>query len=231
MRTGAWLLCAAVAGWAGLLCATVRADNIVYNVTLNTAPLEVPGTFYLDFAMYGGNGQNNVTISNFSFGNGGSATGSANYVVPGDASGDLYSSISLDTFNPNYPDNEVYQTFTAGDSLSFTVTSSNVEAPVNTTPDVFAFFIDDATTNAFQTTGLYSELMSLTYNNPGGDPTLSTYPSTDAYSDVSLGAPVAQLASAVPLPSIWAMGLVLTPMLALALWWHRRRGSAIHKDV
>src|SRR5580704_8986087 len=135
MRKVARLFSIVLVGWAGLLCASARADNVVYNVTLNTAPLENPstGTVYLDFAMYTGNAQNAVTISNFNFGNGGAATGSA---IPfaGDESGSLYSSVSLDTYNPANPDNELYQTFTPGDTLSFTVTSTNVEAPANTTP-------------------------------------------------------------------------------------------------
>lgn len=225
MRKVAWILCAALTVWTGMLSSAARADDVVYNVTMDTTPLETNpnAPFYLDFTLAGQNG-NTVTISNFTYG-GGAATGSP-VIFQGDASGSISSSVTLDTLGAQ-ASNELYQSFTPGSTLSFTVTSNNIVLG-GSPPDQFLFQMDygpsDPTDSIYPTTIQTDDLtnssfLSLTYNQTG------IIQSTFGSPSFGLSAPQV---SAAPLPPIWAMGLALTPMLALGLWQHQRRGSSIH---
>jgi hypothetical protein len=221
--------------WIGLvgclLClaeTSARADES-WTVTLDTSQLAVNYTspFGLDFELIGANG-NTVTLTDFSFGNGGSAGPGAAFLTGG-AGGDLGGSVVLSDAADFFSD--FNQQFTPGDMLSFTVDSTVVPPPSGGIPDNFSMVIFSAydpvngynpSTGAGGTpipttdpTGA-DTFLSLDINGPGST-TPSGYPSVNG--DVS----ITITPQSVPEPSsgaIVASGLVC---LAGVLFGARRR--------
>ena len=125
------------------------------------------------------------------FGGGGSPFGSASTF--GNASGDLTSSISLNDIGSAF--NEFFQSFTAGNALSFVVTlTTNVEAP---TPDAFAFAILDKNLLNVLTNGPGDTLLLVNIDNAFVGGALQTFHSQDA----RLGGVVNVVADPVPEPA------------------------------
>jgi hypothetical protein len=129
-----WLLgLALIAGGS-----SARAD-LTWTVNLDTSQLAANYSqpFGLDFELLGGNG-NTVTLSNFSFGTGGTAGPGAAFTTAG-ASGDLGGSVVLnDSANFLVDFN---QQFTPGGALSFNVDSTLVAPPSGGFPDTFSMVI------------------------------------------------------------------------------------------
>jgi hypothetical protein len=166
-----------------MLPGSVRADAI-YDVSIDTAALtsSSSGPFSLDFQFTDGSGTNDgnntVTLSNFSFG-AGSPTGSA--ATTGTVSGDLTGGFSLtdsDFFN------EFTQTFTPGNTLSFTVDlTSNVDA--GGVPDEFSFAILDSTGSEIPTLGTFDILLLADIDS--SQPTLYGFASDPSRGTVATG--------------------------------------------
>jgi hypothetical protein len=215
MRKTPWFFRAVITACVGLLGSATQADSITYDVTLDTSSLEslvsTYGPFSLDLQLLpGGTTANNVTISNFSYGTGGSAGSPAATI--GNASGDIFTSVFLNESVLPSLDNELYEPFTPGDTLSFQVASSINPALPTDTPDGFFFNILDNTLNNIPTQGSSNELLYFAYNS--GGPTLATYEGADPYN--SLPAPSVAV---VPEPAT----LALLGIGANWLLWRRRR--------
>jgi len=110
------------------------------HVSLNTSVLS-GGTYTLGLELIDGDGvaNNTAVVSDFGF-NGGSAVGGASYI--GDAMGDLNTSVSLDDVGGG---SIFAQDFTAGTTLTFSVTLTDNLAAGAVTPDAFSFLICDTT--------------------------------------------------------------------------------------
>jgi hypothetical protein len=203
------------AALAALACAAALAHAPVaqavltlgYHITVTTSPLigHSAGPFSLDFQLTDGSGlgdgNNTATISNLSY-SGGGATGLA--TLSGGASGNLASGASL-TDTAFF--NEVFQSFTPGNTLSFDLSlTSNADA--GGTPDAFSFAILDSSLYNLQTTGVNDTLLFINLN--GGAPTVQTGSTLN---------PAGVTITAVPEPSAMALaGLGLA-----ALYWRGRR--------
>ncbi len=140
-----------------MLVGTVCDADVIYNVTLNTAPLigNSNAPFALDFQLTSGNSSsgvvNSATLSNFSFGAGGSAGTGHPFSNSGNASGTLSSTVSLNTSGGSFF-NEFSQYFNPGSSLSFKLDLTNFAEPAGSFPDEFAFYLIDHTGGPVLTT-------------------------------------------------------------------------------
>jgi hypothetical protein len=158
----------------------------IYQVTMDTSALLGQGTFYVDFQFNDGSGappglnNNQVTVSAFNFGTGGTAGSPLTPI--GGASGDMGSSVTL---VDSQFFNEFTQPFTAGALLSFQVDTTNNADP-GPTPDEFTFAILDSTLSELPTTGPASEFLSVDLG--GAAPAVAAFDS----------APGAQFAFAAP---------------------------------
>jgi hypothetical protein len=120
--------------------AMVQADYIV-NVSVDTSKLASSGLtspFGIGFDMISGGvaSSNTATISNFSFGTGGSATGSS--FTSGTAGGSLTAGITIGVDPSISPFSYFDQGFTPGNTLSFKV---DLTTNVGSTPDSLSFFL------------------------------------------------------------------------------------------
>lgn len=179
---------------------TSGASTIQYYVDINTAALvgNASGPFSLDFQLNDGSGlgdaNNTATINNFLFGAGGS-TGTAN--LAGGAAGDLSSTVTL---TDTTPFNEFYQTFNAGNTLTFNVTLT-LTSDAGPTPDSFAIAILDSNLYNLPTTRIGDSFLEV---NLGPTPSVTTGFSTSPAVTVSV--------TAVPEPGSLAwvsMGLMI----------------------
>ncbi len=125
--------------------ASVSRANLMFDVTLDTSGLigHPAGPFYVDFQLNDGSGNfagvNTATISNFMFGDKGSASG--NPQLFGGAMGDLSTGVTLKDDAAFI--NEFIEGFTPGSFLSFHVElTTNVDPGL--TPDGFSFSILDS---------------------------------------------------------------------------------------
>jgi hypothetical protein len=118
-------------------CASSRAGQVT--VTLDTSQLAADYTalFGLDFELVG-TGGNTVTLSGFSFGNGGAAGPGAAFLTGG-SSGDLGSFVSL-TDSANFF-SDFNQQFTPGETLTFTLDSTLIAPGPGGSPDNFSMVI------------------------------------------------------------------------------------------
>lgn len=208
-----------LASWATLPCA-LQADAI-YGVSLDTTALigNAAGPFSLDFQFTDGSGANDgnntVTLSNFSFGAGG-PTGLA--AISGGVSGDLTSSLTL---TDNAFLNEFTQTFTPGATLDFTVDlTTNVDS--GGVPDEFTFAIFDNTGAAIPTLGLFDTLLLADIDS--SSPALFASGSDTSRGTAATGDPIALDAPFVtsPVPEPAALWL---PAFAFAVFAFRRRAQ------
>ncbi len=174
----AWLLLLLLAG------TSARAD--IWNVSLDTSQLgsSFTGPFGIDFELVGSNGST-ITLSNFSFGTGGSAGPGSPYLTGG-ASGDLTSGVGLADASNFFSD--FNQQFTPGSLLSFTVNASIVAPPAGGSPDDFTMVI------------FYGYDPTMGYNPAGTGAVPPTVPTgdpsgADTLLDISLGGPGATTAT------------------------------------
>lgn len=136
---------------ASVLMFTNRVQAATYHVNLNTAPLvsNPNAPFYLDFQFSSGSateGNNTISLNNFTFGGGGAASGSANLF--GNAAGDISSSVTLTDLQSI---SELYQGFTGSTTaIGFDVNSTSNMDP-GLVPDQFSVAILDNTTGQITT--------------------------------------------------------------------------------
>ena len=176
-------------GAALLLTALPAGAAYTYHATINTASLPTlgSGTYSLDLSFVeGGSGlSNNVSVSNFTFGGGGTIVGSATPF--GGVTGDLTGTVAFDKSSPLQ---DLFQGFSAGTtSISFDVTSS---ANGSITPDTFSVSLLDNTLTPITTTDsgastLFTQPIDLAL--AGGTFSGSTvFSGTGAYSGISVAA-------------------------------------------
>jgi len=184
----------------------VRADQ-VFTVTVDTSSLALGYTppFGLDFELVGGNG-NTITLSNFSFGSGGSS-GPGSSFSTGMASGDLASTITLGDSTASFF-NDFNQQFTSGSTLSFTV-DATTNAPSGGFADNFSAVILEGydPVNGYNPLALTGGTPVPTLD-PSGNDTIVTLNITSPQS-----APMIYQLGTVPEPSsavILMMGLIGT---------------------
>ena len=140
--------------------------EIIYTVSINTSALvgHPAGPFSLDFQLNDGSGTNdanNTTIlSNFTFGVGGSASGSP--MLTGGATGDLATQVMLTDSSFL---NEFTQGFTPGNSLMFNVMqTTNVDG--GSTPDQFTLAIFDNVGAQLPTLSFFDVFVEVDINSP-----------------------------------------------------------------
>lgn len=194
---------------AGLLLVTGSQAQLLFHVSLNTAPLvgNANGPFSLDFQLTDGSGANDANntahISNLDFGGGGSASGTP--TLTGGAAGALGTTVTL-TDSQFF--NELYQTFTPGASLDFDVNlTTNLDG--GGTPDQFVFGILDSTLSNLPTTDPGGAFVVVDLDS--ASPTIQTFAAIAPYA--ALGAPTITVPQAmVPEPGALALltGMVLT---------------------
>ena len=206
-------LVALLAFFAAAGVVPAAAQTVTYHVTLNTSgliPYQDPSLpFGLDFQLNDGSGTlagvNTVKLWGFKAGSGGSIGSqiSDGYYPLGNASGDLTKTATL-TDDIAYQ-NEIVQNFTAGDKLSFYVsTTTNSDG---STPDELSFatgyydpnypgFIDSTTSGPGNA--------AFTIDLDGHSPTVSTYATAD-FSDPSLTMLGAPIVTNVPEPGSIAL--------------------------
>ncbi len=197
-----------------LIIPTIPASaSIVYHAVLNTSSLigNPAGPFYLDFQFNDGegtgDGNNTVTLSNFTCG-GGSASGSP--TTFGGVSGSLSGGIS---FADTSAFNEIYEGFTPGSSLGFDIhLTTNLDAGL--VPDLFTFAILDSSLANIQTTNAADQFISITLDS--AMPLLETFASDQP--GISIAEPELE---PVPEPGTALFGVALVGMIAA-----RRRRTA-----
>lgn len=197
---------------AALALASLAQAQLQFQVQLNTSSLVAnpTGPFSLDFQLNDGSvwgdANNWATLSNFQFG-GGSAWGSATAI--GGAMGNLGSTVTLNDSNAY---NELYQSFTPGSWLSFTVSLTNW-ADAGPTPDKFSFAILDSSLMNLPTKSLGSDTF-LEVNLTGANPTLLTYGSVDGL----IAAP-----TVTPVPEASTYGIWAAALLGVLAFRQRRK--------
>jgi len=165
-----------------------------YTVTLDTRSLASepapPAPFSLEFQLNDGDGtvNNTITLSNFNFGTGGSATGSP--TTTGGASGNLSSTVTL-TDSSFF--NEFIQGFTPSstDPLSFLFDLTTNEEPI--TPDSFSLAIFDSSGIGIPTS-FFDVFLQADITSPL---IINTYAS-----DASLSPPGCPTCAAIEIPSL-----------------------------
>ena len=198
-----------VAGVLLLVGAGVCQAQTLFTVSLDTSSLigNANGPFSLDFQLNDGSGTNDgnntAKLSNFNFGSG-TATGAA--TNSGGASGNLTSGV---TIKDSSFVNELYQSFTPGNTLKFDVSLTG-NADAGSTPDEFSFAILNSSFVEIPTTGAANAFLIADINPQGI--TIQTFAGAQPYAGI--GAPT--VSSTVPEPGLLAMlGAGLVPGLLL----------------
>jgi hypothetical protein len=154
MRSKRWILPACLALGLAALARPASAQQI-FHVNLDTSFLNPASTYYTEFTLSDGHvvssgtpdTNNNVVISNFTFGGG--ASGAVLPPEVGNASGSTASSVLLADGDPGGVADHA-QAFLPGASLEFDVfTTTNLDIGVN--PDVLTFYLLDPSINPFST--------------------------------------------------------------------------------
>jgi hypothetical protein len=203
------------------VAATCKADSI-YDFTLETSGLvgSAHAPFALDFQLTSGDTSsgvaNTATLSLFTFGTGGSPDIGNPFPNSGDASGDLGSTVMLNTSGGSFF-NEFSQYFTPGSLLSFQLDLTN-NPQSSGTPDEFTVQLIDNTLNGISTTDPSGSSSLVIVDLTGG--TLQPEIFSTNGDGVIATPQLLSTTSAVPEPSnAWLIG----PVLLIALWSYKRR--------
>ncbi len=203
-------------------CASLGlAGTLSYNVSLNTSPLvgHAAAPFSLNFQFNDGQGtgdaNNTVSLSNFTFGVGGSAVGVPTLV--NGASGSLGSGITL-TDSAFF--NSFTQGFTPGSQLRFLLRFTN-NLDSGGTPDEFSFAILDRSGFEIPTLNVANALLIIDIDS--ASPAVKTFGTDPSATPVGGGGAInmgpAQVTATVPEPS----SMTLLSSALAALWIRRRR--------
>ena len=214
--------------FAAALLPGVAVADVIYNVSIGTAPLisDAAGPFSLDFQFTDGSGandgNNSIVVNNFSFG-AGAVTGSPS--ISGSVTGDIAGGFTM-TDSAFF--NEFLQGFTPGATLGFTVRlTTNIDA--GGVPDEFSFAILDHTGAEIPTLGPFDVMLLADINS--SNPSLLGFASDTSRNPagggapISLGAPV--VTSAVPEPSA---GWLLLGAVAMLTGRARSRSKSRGRD-
>jgi len=182
-------------------------------VTIDTAPLlNLPASAFAPFSLAfqfndgGLLGSNTATVSGFNF-FGGSVVGSP--TLFGGATGDIASSVG---FNNSSSFQELFQQFTPGSLLTFTVsTTNNVDSPA---PDFFSVAILDSALNNITTDGFGNSLVSLNITGPSSTLQFST--GTGDFSGVVAAVPEPASAGIIMALGVLGLGAVRRERLRVA---------------
>jgi hypothetical protein len=191
-----------------------RADGI-WTITIDTSSLAADtGPFGLDFELVGTNG-NTVSLSNFSYGSGGSA-GPGGAFITGGATGDLASGVTLSDSSSFFTD--FNQQFTPGDTLTFTIDSTLI-APAGGGIDNFSMVIFQGydPVNGYDPIGATGGI-TIPSTDPSGN---NLFVNLDIVGPGS--APVTFQAASVPEPSSAAIMLFGVLGISGAMCWRRGR--------
>lgn len=201
--------------------ALAKANVLEYGFNVNTSALQGLGTFSLAFQLSdgsgSGDGNNTVTLSNFSFFGGGFVGNSTDF---GGATGNLSSgTASLRDTNPAF--NALLQGFNPGSALSFVFTFTD-NADVGFGPDLFTVSLLDPLGNGIPTL------------DPSGDDTVLTValdgsasPPTGTWAtDTSMTAYTVPAGNVVPNVPEPATLILLATALAGTLGLARRKRQA-----
>jgi len=194
------------------LCVSVGDAAVLYDISLNTAPLigHSAGPFSLEFQLNDGNGtgdaNNTASLTNFVL-NGGVALGSP--TLTGGAAGDLASGFSL--IDSSFF-NQIIQGFTPGAALSFLLSlSTNLDS--GGTPDEFSFAILDQTGTEIPTLSSFFDVF-VQIDIDSANPLVRTFATDTSRTPegggepINIDAPIVTPVSSVPEP------MTLTLMLS-----------------
>jgi hypothetical protein len=203
---------------AALLAAATCKADIIYDVSFDTSGLvgNVNTPFAVDFQLTSGDTTNGVvntaTLSSFAFGAGGSAGTGNPFTNSGNASGDLGSTVTLNTSGGSFF-NEFSQYFTPGSMLTFQLDLTN-NPQSSGTPDEFTFQLIDNTLVEISTTDPSGSNSLVIIDLTGG--ALQPEIFTANGDGVTIAPRLSSPTSAIPEPSIaWLVESVL--LLALLL--------------
>ena len=204
--------------FVGVIASVLCYGDTVYDVSLDTASLvdNSNAPFALDFQLTSGNTGsgvvNTATLSQFNFGTGGRAAAGSPFPNSGNASGDLTSTVTLNTSAGSFF-NEFSQNFTAGDTLTFRLDLTNNAQPPPT-PDEFTFQLIDKSNAEIPTTDPSGSNSLVVIDLTGSELRPQVY--TTSGDGVRITPQVSSQVSSVPEPeSMWLSGLALLAFLVL----------------
>ena len=201
----------------GIALSAMCPADILYNVSLNTAPLigNPNAPFALDFQLTSGNTTsgivNSATLSQFSFGTGGHPGNGSPFADSGNASGNLSSTVALNTFGGTFF-SEFSQFFTPGTLLSFQVDLTN-NPQTGGTPDEFSFELIDKSGGEISSTDPSGGNSLVIIDLIGSTPQPQTY--TTNGDGVSITPQLTSPSSSVPEAGTgWLFAIPLTLLVA-----------------
>jgi hypothetical protein len=215
-------------------CPGARAGQVTASLDTSQLVADYTGPFGLDFELVGSGG-NTVTLSDFSFGNGGAA-GPGTAFLTGGAGGNLSSSVSLNDSANFFSD--FNEQFTPGGTLTFTLSSTLIAPAPGSSPDSFSMVIFQN----YDPVNGYNPLMAT-----GGTPIPTTDPSgNDTFLNFNINGPsstsIVSFPSAsgdititvspagfVPEPGSGVLMLLSVACVATAIYRQRSRARRVTK--
>jgi hypothetical protein len=215
---------------AMLLCMPC-CGSLIYDVTLDTSGLisNPAAPFAVDFQLNSGDTTtsvvNTASLSMFNFGVGGSAGSGNPFPNSGNASGDLSSTVSLNTNGSFF--NEFSQYFVPGLQLSFQLNLSDMIQP--SIPDEFSFQLIDGSSTEIPTSDPSGGNSLLLLDITSSAPKVNTFSTIG--DGVTITPVVSNVGSQIPEPSTFllvGLAMVLLPAALRRLkgWNHRPETQA-----